>query len=158
MPKTAKGVSYVQDWIRAHLNYKDDDCLAWPFSKNWNGYGQLKYDGRIQKAHRVMCIMAHGEPPPTYVAAHSCHKGHEGCVNPRHLSWTTPRQNLLDRRAAGTLTKKRWTKKGTLTDAQIAQIISLKGKKNQREIGAMFGISYQHVSVVQNRKLRRQAA
>lgn len=111
------------------------------------------------KAHRVMCILAHGEPPsPKHVAGHSCHNGSGGCVNPRHLSWITASENLLQRRETGTLTKKRWNKKGTLTNQQIAQIVALRGKKNQREIGAMFGISYQHVSVIQNGKLRRQQA
>lgn len=38
----------------------------------------------------------------------------------------------------------------------IEQIEALKGKLNQREIAEMFGISYQHVSVIQNRKLLRQ--
>ncbi len=154
-----KGRSDRADWLRDRSGHRGDDCLLWPFSRNWNGYGNLKHGDKITYAHRVMCLFAHGEPPTAkHVAAHSCNNGHLGCVHPGHVSWKTPSQNLLDRRAAGTLTTKRWNKKGTLSDAQIAQIIALKGTKNQREIGAMFGISYQHVSVIQNRKLRRQAA
>lgn len=154
-----RGKSKGLDWIKAHLDYAGDDCLPWPFSGCWNGYGQMLYDGRIQKAHRVMCIEANGEPPPKHVAAHSCNNGHLACMNRRHLSWKTHRQNLLDRRAAGTLTKKRWsTKESALSNQQMERIIALKGEKNQREIAAMFGISYQHVSVIQNRKLRCQAA
>jgi len=154
-----KGNGASFQWLKDLVGHTGDDCIIWPFSRTWNGYGHLGINGVLQKAHRIMCFLAHGNPPePKYVAAHSCNNGHLGCVNPRHLSWKTPRQNLLDRRAAGTLTKKRWTKKGTLTDDQIAQIIALKGQKNQREIAAMFGISYQHVSVIQNGRLRRQQA
>lgn len=146
-------------WLVAHAGHKESECLAWPFSRNWNGYGLLGANGDLAYAHRIMCKLKHGPAPsPKHVAAHSCNNGHKGCVNPQHISWKTPGQNLLDRRAAGTLTKKRWNKKGTLTDEQIAKIVSLKGKLNQREIAAMFGISYQHVSVIQNGKLKRQRA
>lgn len=152
-----KDKSDILDWMRSKIPYNEPSCLVWPFSGNWNGYGHVKFDGRVQKAHRVMCILAHGEPPDhKFVAGHSCLNGQKGCVSPLHLSWKTYRQNLLDRRKDGTLTKKRWTRYGTLTDDQVRKICSLKGEKNQREIGAMFGISYQHVSVIQNGKLKRQ--
>lgn len=162
-PAYNKGKSKVLDWLRERVNYASDECLVWPFSRNWNGYGHLKFEEKIQKAHRVMCILAHGRPPtPKHVAAHSCHNGHGGCVHPGHLSWTTPSENLLQRREAGTNTKKRWSRHRRLVnDEQIAQIVALKGQKNQREIAAMFGISYQHVSIIQQGKLarmRKQAA
>ena len=155
-PSPKKGKSAVLDWMRAHLDFAGDECLIWPFSVNWNGYGHLKYEEKIQYAHRVMCRLAHGEPPsPKHVAAHSCHNGQGGCISPRHLSWQTPRENLLARREVGTHSpKKRWTNKGSLTADQVRQIRSLKGRMNQRQIGALFGISYQHVSVVQRGKLR----
>jgi hypothetical protein len=142
------------DWVREHIGHQGDDCLLWPYSKNWNGYGQVAVNRVIKKTHRVMCEMAHGKPPPGHVAAHSCHN--RLCVNPRHLSWQTPSSNLLERRQAGTLTKKRWNKKGLLSDFEIFAIGALKDKLNQREIGTLFGISYQHVSVIQNGKLKRQ--
>lgn len=92
-----KGESALLDWLRAHVGYTGEGCLPWPFSRNEKGYGQISYDGRIQKAHRVMCIFAKGEPPePWYHAAHSCHKGHEGCVHPGHLDWKTPAENTLE--------------------------------------------------------------
>lgn len=145
------------EWMQAHAAHAGNDCLKWPFSYCWNGYGQIGQDGKIVKAHRLMCELAHGKPPTMkYVAAHSCHN--PSCVNPNHLSWKTPRDNLLDRRRDGTLTKKRWQNRGTLSDADVAFICLLKPYCNQREIGALFGISYQHVSVVQNRKLKRQRA
>ena len=127
-----KGKSAVLDWMRAHLAFTDDECLIWPFSVNWNGYGHLKYEDRVQKAHRIMCRLAHGEPPSSkHQAAHSCHNGKGGCVNPRHLSWQTPRENLLARREVGTHSlMKRWTNKGALTADQVRHIRALKGCKN----------------------------
>ena len=159
MPKTVKGQSYVKDWINAHVAYAGDDCLIWPFSKNWNGYGHVGAGGgKIVYAHRMMCSLAHGEPPtPKHQAAHSCNNGHGGCVNPRHITWKTNRENMFDRRAAGTITKRRWNRYGLVTIDQCAEIAALKGKMNQREIAARFGISPQHVSTIQLGRLRKQA-
>lgn len=155
-----KGKSINLQWLRDRVGHDEDACLIWPFGKRWNGYGQVgDGNGKIAYPHRIMCELAHGSPPTTkHVAAHSCHNGHGGCVHPKHLSWITPRENLLQRRQAGTLTKKRWTKQGVVPDADIVVIQALKGKLNQRKIAEMFGISYQHVSVIQNRKLIRQNA
>lgn len=147
----------ARNWLLQHVGYVGNDCLKWPYSGNWNGYGHLGWEGKIVKAHRLMCQLAHGAPPTNkHVAAHTCNNGHNGCVNPGHLRWKTPRENLIDRRSAGTLTKKRWTNRGSLTDDQVAEIMQLRGKLNQRQIGERFGISYQHVSVIQNGKLKRQ--
>ena len=92
-----KGESVLLDWLRAHVGHTGDGCLTWPFGRNEKGYGQVQYEGKIQKAHRVMCILAKGEPPePRFNAAHSCHRGHEACVHPQHLDWKTPSQNTLE--------------------------------------------------------------
>lgn len=144
------------EWLRAHVQFAGDDCLIWPYSRRWNGYGQVQFNNQITYPHRVMCRLAHGEPPSAeHVAAHSCHNGRGGCVNPRHLSWKTPRENLLERREAGTLTRKRWNNKGSLTRDQVHAIKKLRGIINQREIATRFGISYQHVSYIQNNRLVR---
>lgn len=147
------------EWLKERASSAGEECLFWPFGRNWNGYGHLKPHGqRTAYAHRVMCELAHGEAPsPIHVAAHSCGRGSAGCVNPNHLSWKTPRENQLDRRAHGTDRRHVWwNNKGGVPPEHIAQIQALKGKKNQREIASMFGISYQHVSLIQQGKLVRQ--
>lgn len=86
------------EWILAHARYSGDDCLPWPFTRDWQGRGLLGVHGKIRKAHRVMCEAAHG-PAPTKLhhAAHECGNGHLGCINPRHLSWKTKEENARDR-------------------------------------------------------------
>lgn len=145
-------------WLNDRIKHEGYECLIWPFTKNWNGYGMLGFHGTVTYAHRVMCRLVHGDPPtPKHVAAHTCHNGSGGCCHPGHVVWKTPRENMMDRHEAGTLTKKRWQSRVTnLTPEQISEIISLKGQKNQREIADMFGISYQHVSAIQNRQLVSQ--
>jgi hypothetical protein len=57
----------------------------------------------VRRAHRVMCEIAHGpKPAPGFVAAHTCGKGREGCVNPRHLRWASQKENMADKLLHGT--------------------------------------------------------
>jgi hypothetical protein len=90
-------------WIEAHAGWQGDDCLIWPFSRDAHGYGQLASDRTVRRAHRVMCEIAHGpKPAPGFVAAHTCGKGREGCVNPRHLRWASQKENMADKLLHGT--------------------------------------------------------
>jgi hypothetical protein len=144
-----KGKSANLQWLRDHVSHVGDACLIWPFGKRWNGYGQVgDGNGKVAYPHRIMCEMVHGAPPTAkHVAAHSCHNGHNGCVHPKHLDWKTARQNVLERKNVPDMD---WPTRQTSIPAEhIAKIIELRGKMNQREIGKMFGISYQHVSVIQ---------
>ena len=85
-------------WIAENANHSGDACLKWPFGRRKaKGYGSVTFRGVSTAAHRVMCILAHGEPPTSkHAAAHSCGMGHEGCVNPKHLRWATSKENAAD--------------------------------------------------------------
>lgn len=139
---TTKGNGKTIQWLRDHVNYDSDYCLIWPFNRNPNGYGQLGYLGKSGYAHRMMCEMAHGPAPsPDHEAAHSCGNGHMGCASPKHLSWKTRSENLLDCREHGTQARSCNGNKGRLTEDQVMQIRALKGKKTQAEIAFTFGVS-----------------
>lgn len=136
MSKKKQNLEFLE-WMVGH---KGNACVTWPFAKNEYGYGQVAYEGKIQKAHRVMCILAHGQPPePWYNAAHSCGNGKHGCINPNHLSWKTPTENALDTvrdgraRPAGRPFSK-------LTPDQVDQIREIGGTKSRFEIAAQFGV------------------
>lgn len=105
-PHTTKRVANgaLQEWIVKHVNYDIDECLPWPFSRYPNGRGQHCHHKFGPLASRVMCFEAHG-PPPTlkHEAAHICGKGHEGCVNPKHLVWKTKKENEADKIKHGTV-------------------------------------------------------
>jgi hypothetical protein len=84
-------------WLESHVSHAADDCLIWPFSRSSTGYGDLRNGGKHYHAHRLMCQMAHGDPPALKLdAAHSCGNGHLACVNPRHLRWATRSENNQD--------------------------------------------------------------
>lgn len=111
--------SVLMMWIRDHLEYPHDYCLIWPFARGDNGYGSFGRQGKFIYTHRYICELVKGPPPtPEHQAAHSCGRGHEGCVNPKHLSWKTRAENQLDRREHGTENRV-WNK---LTPDDVAEI------------------------------------
>lgn len=112
-------------WMVNALQCKQDDCLLWPFSVSSSGYPQFLAFGKLYRAHRYVCEKAHGLPPtPKHQAAHSC--GNPKCVNPRHLSWKTARENQLDRERHGTA--KRPGRRWTLTPQDVAEIRASRDK------------------------------
>lgn len=129
-------------FLRQHVNDSDGECLIWPLYRNPNGYAQFGFEGTEHYAHRFMCELANGPPPsPDYDAAHSCGRGKNGCVHPRHLSWKTRGQNIEDAVAHGTHIGNRWTNRGRLRPDQVIEIRRLKGQKTQVEIAVMFGVT-----------------
>lgn len=140
------------------LKHESDECLTWPFGKNWAGYAVIrKYNGKnMVIVSRLVCELAHGSPPtPKHEAAHSCGNGHEACVNQRHLSWKTPKENFADRIIHGNHPSGERNPNATLSDDEAKRIRELKGILPQREIAKIFGISQTQVSLIQSGKIWR---
>jgi hypothetical protein len=148
-PGPNKGNGRGYNWVLDHASHYDHDCLKWPFSRDTKGYGTLGYNGKVLRAHRVMCQIAWGDPPsPEHQAAHTCGRGHLGCVNPMHLSWKTSSENQLDRKRHGTVRTNKTGSRTPLTPIQIADIRSLIGRETVTAIAAKFGISRRTVERV----------
>jgi hypothetical protein len=63
---------------------KTTECIIWPGSKDKDGYGLVKYQGKCQRAHRLaLQKKIRRELSIDECALHTCH--HHGCVNPDHL-------------------------------------------------------------------------
>lgn len=133
------------EWLESQVGYTGDDCLTWPFGRCC-GYGVLKWRDAITYAHRAMCILVNGEPPaPGYEAAHTCGRGHEGCVNPKHLEWKTHADNQRDRHEHGTIQR---GKRGRITYPKAEEIRALKGQLSEREIADLYGVTRANVSAI----------
>jgi hypothetical protein len=138
-------------WIKQHSLYSKKSCLIWPFGLKGNntGYPGCIYtpDGRRMLAARFMCELVNGKPPTKkYHAAHSCGKGHLGCINPKHLYWATPLKNRQDTVDHGTIALGEKHGLSKLTEKDVVKIRSLQGKMTQQEIAKMFGVSSSSIS------------
>lgn len=136
-----KGNGKGAKFIREHLAYEGDDCLMWPYFINpETGYAYLGFNGKVVRAHKLMCIMVHGEPSdPKLEAAHSCHT--PACVNPKHLSWKTHGQNIRDKRANGQRLGPITGNRGKLTDAQVQEVRRLRGTETQASLAKRMDVS-----------------
>lgn len=130
------GNSKLMAWVRDHLTYEHDYCLIWPFARTTDGYGGLGFGKKAWRAHRYICTLVHGEPPaPEYLAAHSCGRGADGCVNPKHLSWKTPGENTGEGQTALDNRPQR-----KLTPQEAEEIRALKGLVVANQIAGRYGV------------------
>lgn len=135
------------------LNYAGEECLLWPFAKNYDGYGQVSLNHQRESVHRIVCEYANGPPPtPHHRAAHSCGKGHLGCVAKKHLRWATPMENSADMILHGTSTRGKKNANHKLSAEQVRLIRSLKGRVRYFDIADRFNISISTISLIQQRK------
>ncbi len=114
-----------------------EDCLIWPFAKgNKLGHGRVDIitDGKKvgHNASRVVCRVAHGEPPtPRHHAAHKCNV--PSCVAPAHLYWATPSENERDKIANGTSNRGERCGSAKLTEKDVHHI-----RQTRRESGLQY--------------------
>lgn len=140
-------------WIRNHAGYQGNDCIKWPFEIGNHGYGTVKHQGKRRVASRVMCEVAHGKPPAKNLdAAHSCGNGQRGCMNPRHLSWKTRKENAADAKRHGTWNHGEKVPQSKLTESDVRKIRRMGRSVNQYAVAQRFGVDQAQVSRIINRK------
>ncbi len=119
-----------------------DDCVLWPYAVDGKGYGVLRgSDGKLRRTHRMSCIKHYGPSPDKHVA-HSCRNRH--CLNPRHLRWATPTENMRDKIRDGTHMQGSDQNGAKLTADQVLRMRELRVSGTPvRDIAAEFGVHVQ---------------
>lgn len=133
----------------------DSGCLIWAGCKLPSGYGKLRVNHKDWLAHRYSYTIAKGEIPDGMVVMHSC--DNPSCVNPEHLKAGTQLDNANDAKQKGRsyAGPKPWAKESARRNAklnpEIAKTIKhlyYAERRNLKEIGNYFGVSFQHVSKI----------
>jgi hypothetical protein len=142
-------------YLKMHRNHDSDECVIWPYGKNELGYGLVQYQGKRRKAHQLMCEWTRGPKPEGQGALHSCGNGHFGCINPRHISWGSQKQNMQDAEAHGTIAREMRLPHTVLTDDDVRYIKSMQYKIKAQELADRFGVLRPHIYAIQNGRRRR---
>jgi hypothetical protein len=102
---------------------------------------------------RYICEKLNGSPPtPEHEAAHSCGKGHLGCVNGSHLRWDTHRGNMADMIIHGTVIRGEPSLQSKLTERQISQIKSMQNTHTHTQLAKLFGVTQVTITRIINDK------
>ena len=140
----------ARDFLLRAMTTDSKECVFWPFNSDHNGAAIVRWNGTNRIAARVVCEDRHGPPPsPKYHAAHSCGKGHLGCINPSHLDWKTPLENNADMIAHGTRAVGEKNPRAKLRTEDVVKIRALRGLVTQRELAGRYGVSQAVVSKAQ---------
>lgn len=141
-------------WLReVAMPFDGDECLIWPFARSVDGYARVTIDGEKRQVSRVICEEVNGVPPsPNHEAAHSCAKGHLGCVTKGHLSWKTKVGNEADKLIHGTIARGERNGLSKLTEEDVREIRLLTETLSQQKIAHRFGVSQTTIGFVLRRE------
>ena len=144
-----EAVSFLENTV---LPFDGDECLIWPYTRGSGGYGRVWHSGKVRYVHRIVCEAWHGQAPsPEHEAAHLCGKGHEGCVNRKHLVWKTRAENEADKLAHGTHNRGEQHARAKLTETQVLRIRA--SAVTGAQLAKEYGVSRQLISSIKTRKL-----
>jgi hypothetical protein len=123
-------------------------CIPAPGSRDKDGYGRVKVEGKGCSAHNYTLRQTAGPPPPDKPeAAHAC-RG-KGCANPAHLSWKDRQGNADDMRRDGTRSRivGEFNGSAKLTADDVREMIRLYagGGWTYARLGERYGV---HVNTV----------
>jgi predicted XRE-type DNA-binding protein len=134
------------------------ECWEWKSALDSRGYGRVWFDGKVQKAHRVVYELVigpipEGEGPHGTCVCHAC--DNPKCIRPDHLFLGSNADNMRDRDEKGRAANQKGESNGNskLTADQVSEIRRLYADGlTQQAIADRFGIGQQQVSRVVNGK------
>ncbi len=101
--KYTKEQTITKFWTRVKIKGLLD-CWVWQGHCLSFGYGQARFDGKRQVAHRIAWQITYGPIPQGLFVLHKC--DNPPCVNPTHLYVGTHTDNMRDVRLRNQRRKK----------------------------------------------------
>ncbi len=137
-----KRITSLDDLLK-HADAKPNGCRLWSRCTNRSGYGMVKWQGRMWRAHRLAWTLAFGEIPNDQCVCHACDV--TGCIEPSHLFLGTNADNSADMKSKGRGRNGRLAGEhhgsAKLSEARVVVIRALlRDGLSLREIAARFGV------------------
>lgn len=86
----------IKAFVEANRGTTSRDCIFVETSIR-GAAAMVRFCGRQMNASRYACVLEHGAPKSEgLVARHLCGNGHLNCINPNHLVWGAPGDNVAD--------------------------------------------------------------
>ena len=147
LPKTTP----IEDRLAYGSGVKDPitECVEWARGREFDGYGQLHFDGKASRAHRVALELKIGRKLRSgEQARHIC--DNPPCVNQDHLEVGTSADNTKDRDDRGR-DRYRYNSPEKIALRQEAYALLDEGKP-QHKVAAILGVSQPTIGVWRKRR------
>lgn len=138
-----------------------DECWSWRGSRDLKGYGRIWDGKRVQLAHRISWVLAHGSLDSAICVLHRC--DNPPCANPRHLFLGTRQDNNEDARRKGRAASGPPVHRGEahprakLTECQVAEIRRryVPRKVTRGQLADQYGVSESTIKAIIERRIWR---
>jgi HNH endonuclease len=129
---------------------KSGECWLWTACRHVDGYGSFNLNKKNMRAHRLSWEMENGKIPAGLCVLHRCDV--RLCVRPSHLFLGTKADNTQDM-----IKKGRHGAPGLkLSDRDVEEMRTLRGKLDAREIAQRFGVHRSYVDMVLRGERRKE--
>jgi len=140
-------------WENADKSNGENSCWNWQRAKfDERGYGSAVFNGKQWRAHRLAYKLKFGDFNLSLKVCHRC--DNPSCVNPAHLFLGTDGDNIRDCVKKGRWNPSRGQLNGSskLNESDILKIRESKGVVSCRKLAKMFGVCFQTVIRIQQKK------
>jgi len=138
--RAKKGLSLKEKFEHFFVSAAENECWLWTGRLSVKGYGRFDWDKKTWFAHRLSLLIYKGQSVPhAMVTLHSC--DNPACVNPKHLSIGTNKDNQTDS----------WSKNRRRKDCKLkpSEVLDIRSSgERQVDLAEQYGISQAAVSLV----------
>jgi len=132
------------DRFMSHVSVAESGCWLWTAHKLPSGYGQFRQPTKNELAHRAAYRLFSGSDAGAMDVMHSC--DNPSCVNPKHLSTGTRKDNMLDAKNKGRSAMGERHGRSKLTLDEVAEIRA--SSLTQAVLATKYGVRQPSISKI----------